>query len=162
MGRYAKANAREKLSKKLEDKKNLYTIPYKDFNLEVHIQEDADIIIDDIQEHNNLAFAMVSVKSTYDNLPIYFITYIDQQDRLRAFLPKHGNTYNPWTATHFGSERAWEVKTKSITRMPKQYYEENIEQGGYKPTQLYKDEFLNMQANKEMMINEFLRFICIK
>lgn len=162
MGRFAKQISKDELSQVLADKKNLYTIPYKDFNLEIHIQEDAEININPVEEQNDIVYSLISVKGIYDSLPIYFIAYIDELNRLRAFLPKYGNTYNPWTGTHFGSERAWRIKARSITNMPEQYYEENKEQGGYQPTQLYKDEFLNMRADTNKMINEFLQFIHIK
>lgn len=162
MCRYAKRITKDELQEKLNDKNNFQTIPYKDFNLEIHLQDDADIIIDDIQDNNGLVFSLVSTKTAWDSLPIYFIAYIDEQDRLRAFLPKHGNSYNPWTATHFGSERAWSTLNRPITNMPEEYYEKNEEQGGFQPTQKYKDEFLNMSINKIMMINEFLKFIQVR
>ena len=161
MPRYAKIITKKELENKLIDKKNLLTVPYKDLNLEVHLSEDDKVNID-IKENNNLIYALVSAQSNYEILPIYFMVYIDCEDRLRAFLPKHGNTYNPWTATAFGSERAWKTKTKSITDMPEQYYEDNKEQGGYKETQQYKDDFYNLQPNIELMTQEFLKFIHIK
>ena len=155
MPRYAKLITKNELSLLVNDKKNLLKIPYKDFNLEIHLD---DINID-IEENNKLVFALISAKAHHETLPIYFIAYVDTKNRLRAFVPKHGNLYNPWTGTAFGSERAWKVKAKSITNMPKQYYEENIEQGGYKETQQYKDEFEHLQPNIEAMINEFTKFI---
>lgn len=165
MPRYAKIITIDELKIKLEDHKNFATIPYKDFNLEIHTwspTENIEYQIDGPIQKNNLVFAIVSVKSEWDTLPISFIAYIDEQNRLRAFLPKHGNTYNPWTATHFGSERAWEHRPKSITKMPDQYYELDKEHGGNKTSEQYEKEFVNMQPNKELMIKEFLRFVKVK
>ena len=44
--------------------------------------------------------------------------------------------------------------------MPKQYYEEDKEHGGYKETEQYKIDFeqTNLKDDKESMINEFLYF----
>ena len=43
--------------------------------------------------------------------------------------------------------------------MPKEYYEENTVQGGFKETKQYKNEFENLQSDINLMRNELLTYI---
>lgn len=134
----------------------------KDLNWNININEYLDKLNVEIIEKDNNVFALVSISDDFSKYKVYFITYVDMQDRLRAYIPKHGNLYNPWTVSHFGNESIYDeyVSLKSIARMPKKYYEEDEENGGYKETEQYKIDFeqANLKENKDLMINEFLYF----
>ena len=134
----------------------------KDLNWNININEYIDKLAVEIIEKNNDIFALVSITDDFSKYKVYFIAYVDMKDRLRAYIPKHGNLYNPWTASHFGNESIYDeyVSLKSITRMPEKYYEEDEETGNYKETEQYKIDFeqANLKENKDSMINEFLYF----
>ena len=158
MPRYAKAITIEEMDNKFTNgvNKALLQIPNKDIGVEIHFDK---IDISKTINYNGLVIRWVSIASEWDSVPITFAVYIDKQDRLRAYLPKHGNTYNPWTATAFGSERAWPNQRHSICNMPEEYYEENTVQGGFKETEQYKNEFENLQSDINLMRNELLAYI---
>ena len=138
----------------------LNQIPLKDLlpNLSYNIDDEVNIQFDTI---NNRNFAWVQLKKELETYSIYFICYIDTHDRLRAFVPKHGNLYNPWTYSAFGAESIYPNSPKSITNMPKQYYQLNKEKGVYEETEQYKKDFeqANLKENKQMMLNEFFKFV---
>ena len=146
----------------IQHKKLFSIISPKDLNWNININEYLDKLDIEILEKNNMIFGLVSIKDNLSKYKVYFITYIDDKNRLRAYIPKHGNLYNPWTFTHFGNESIYDqdFSLKSITRMPKKYYEEDNETGGYKETEQYKIDFeqTELKENKEKMINEFLYF----
>lgn len=109
---------------------------------------------------NNISFALVAVNDDLSKYKVYFIVYVDDKLRLRAYIPQYGNLYNPWTFSHFGEESPYDYSSKSITKMPKQYYEINKKYGGYKETKHYIKDFeeTELKEDKDLMIKEFLYF----
>jgi len=149
----------------IKHKKIFSIISSKDLNWNININEyieNDNAINTEIIEKDNNIFALISLQDNFSKYKVYFIAYIDEKYRLRAYIPKHGNLYNPWTGSHFGNESIYDAYSslKSITRMPKQYYEEDKENGGYKETEQYKNDFerVNLEEDKSLMIKEFLYF----
>ena len=140
----------------------LKIIPVKDLNWNININDyiDNNKVKVEIIRKNKMIFALVALINDLSQYKVYFFAYIDNKNRLRAYIPKYGNLYNPWTYCHFGNESPFNFSLKSITRMPEQYYEENKELGGYKETEQYKIDFENnkLKEDKQLMINEFLTF----
>ena len=141
----------------------LNKIPLKDLlpNLSYTKKDDIAIELDTV---NNRNFAWVKAKKELETYPIYFICYIDTHSRLRAFVPKHGNLYNPWTYCAFGDESVYANSPKSITNMPKQYYQLNKDTGVYEETEEYKKDFEQtiLKENKQMMLDEFFKFVTME
>ena len=166
MPRIAKKITIEELTEKLKDISILRTIPKHDIFSGVHVGnvEGDKVDIVSIQSKNELTFAVVSTMNDWETYPIYFIAYIDTQDRIRAFVPKNGNTYNPWTLTGFGGEQIANHSRHSIVQMPEQYYETDSETGLYKPSEQYKKEFedTKLEENIDVMINEFYQFVKVE
>lgn len=152
----------DEFSNIMQHKQILRTISPIDLNWNVDLD---DCVINDrvqveVMNKQGITFALVALKSELSKYNVYFIAYVDKDLRLRGYMPQYGNLYNPWTGTFFGEESPFKRSQRSITQMPKIYYEEDKENGGYKETEKYKKDFeeANLKENKEEMIKEFLYF----
>ena len=162
MPRIAKIITKTDFKKKV-NKEMLLTIPYKDLlpNIHCNLKEDT-IHISKPYKIDKLVFSIVDICAPYEIYPIYFAVYIDTKDRLRAFFPKHGNTFNPWTYTAFGDESPYDWSPKSVKLMPKQYYQQDDQiVNAYKASDEYVKEFENnpIKENIDLMIKEIITFI---
>lgn len=160
--RYIKKINYEEFNNIIKFPKILQIIPFKDLSWNINIQDYIDNLDIEIIERNNAVFALIAINENLSKYKVYFFAYIDEKNRLRAYIPKHGNLYNPWTLSHFGNESPFDGfhSLKSITRMPKQYYEFVPELGNFQETEQYINDFekTNLEENKEKMISEFLYF----
>lgn len=158
MGRLVLSLNTEILDKILCNKKILHYIPTQDFLPSIDISKLDNIHIEKSIKKKNLVFSLAKVQNENDVYPIYFILYVDNKNRLRAYIPKHGNLYNPWCLCAFGDESIFINSIKSITRMPKKYYELDEDKGFYKESQQYINDFekTKLKEDKNQMINEFI------
>lgn len=136
----------------------LFEIPNDDFKVELS----GKLTIEEPISVNDSYASLCYVENEFGEAPVFFFMYIDEKDRTRAYIPKDGNTYNPWTLTAFGNERIHDSKL-CINNMPEKYFEEDTEKGGYKETSVYKEEFgdgkVKKWIDKEKMKNEFMKYI---
>ena len=146
------------LTKILSYKSILYKIPIEDLLPNIDISDLNNINICTIKQLNNFTFGLVYVKNKNDDYPIWFIVYIDNKNRIRAYVPKHGNLYNPWCLTAFGNESVFSNSRKSLCLMPEKYYMLNKEDGLYKETEQYNKDFIKkrLHENLDKMYYEFI------
>lgn len=171
--RYVYNFTEEEFNNIMSSKQILRSISTKDLNWYININD--YINVDKVEEFSNsldievitrdkITFALVSLKDKLSKYKVYFIAYVDDQLRLRAYIPQYGNLYNPWTICHFGNESPFIDSPRSLKKMPEQYYEEDKELGGYKYSEQYYIDFenANLKEDKELMIQEFLHFHKLK
>ena len=135
-------------------------IPDDDLPLLLHFE---DYHISLPKTYGDLTVCWVDAKSKTDAAPVYFVVYIDVNNKLRGFLPKHGNLYNPWTATAFGDEKIHDG-IHSISNMPKKYWQVDNEHNCYAETNEYHKQFDDVSRffNMETMENEVCKYSVCK
>lgn len=93
----------------------IYTLPPEDFNIvfdcENFVTPLENYNIED--EYNDVDFIQLdgfSIALCYAGgdweYPVWFCIYIDDNNKLRVYIPTNGNTFNKYTKTAFGSEES--------------------------------------------------------
>lgn len=145
------------LKRILKHKSILYKIPIQDLLPNIDISDLNNVNICTVKSKKDITFGLVSVQNKNDDYPIWFIVYIDNKNRIRAYVPKHGNLYNPWCLSAFGNESVFINSHKSLSLMPEKYYK--LEDDGlYKETEQYTQDFIKhrLHENLDKMYNEFI------
>lgn len=108
---------------------NVVTIVYKDLS-KIHFEDenyttngrdfrqDCNNIQYDIHQlENGFIYCLYSVGGDVE-IPLSFIVYFDDKDKLRGYIPKKGNIYNKELKCVYGSEYEHEDEDEDVLYMP--------------------------------------------
>ena len=97
-------------------------------------------------------------------IPVYFAIYIDDNNKLRMYIPTKGNSFNPYTKTAYGSEEETELDHIKVWKsLPKEwkadpvYVMENSD-GYFEFSEAFEEYKENLYSNMDDIcnINEML------